>query len=143
MRRTLVILIICCFVSVSVVRVDEPTIAQITHSQFQSVDETGTPAYNSTNKVILEGIVLNNPADMLNPTPDDTIFEMYNLGAQWQFFLQGSGDDHAGTAVFMAQLHDLLSSYRVQVACRLIQKQNLRLISKSPRYRNPLLFPRA
>jgi len=45
---------------------------------------------------------------MLDPTPDDTITELFNLGGQWQLFIQGEGDDHAGTAVYMAQLYDNL-----------------------------------
>jgi hypothetical protein len=87
---------------------DEPSIAEITHSQFQAVDVTGGLTYNVTEKVILEGIVLNNPGDMLDLTPDDSITQMYNLGAQWQFFFQGEGNDHAGTAVYMAQLYNNL-----------------------------------
>lgn len=81
------------------------TVAQVTHRQLQAVTATGEQAYTATQKVILEGIVLHNPADMLDPTPDDTITEMYNLGGQWQLFFQGEGTDHAGTAVYMAQLY--------------------------------------
>ncbi|MEN6574747.1 MAG: hypothetical protein ABFD90_00280 [Phycisphaerales bacterium] len=86
----------------------DPTVGQVTHRQFQAVDNTGEKMYATTDKVILEGIVLHNPADMLNPTPDDTIALIYDLGAQWQFFFQGEGDDHAGTAVFMGQLYNNL-----------------------------------
>lgn len=85
--------------------------AEVTHSQFQAVDEKGEQTYvaaNATDKVTLEGILLHNPAEMLDPTPDDSITEPYNLGAQWQFFFQGEGDDHAGTAVFLAQLYNNL-----------------------------------
>ena len=84
------------------------TIAEVTHSEFQAVDGTGEQIYNTTQKVILEGILLNNPADMLDPTPDDSITDLFDLGAQWQFFFQGEDQDHAGTAVFLAQLYDNL-----------------------------------
>ena len=86
----------------------DPTVGLVTHRQFQAVSGSGEQTYAETEKVILEGIVLHNPADMLNPTPDDSITAIYNLSAQWQFFFQGEGDDHAGTAVFMGQLYDNL-----------------------------------
>ncbi len=86
----------------------EPSVAKIAHSQFQAVNDTGEQTYNATDKVILEGILLHNPADMLDPTPNDTITQLYNIGGQWQIFFQGEGDDHAGTAVWMGQLYNNL-----------------------------------
>jgi hypothetical protein len=86
----------------------EPTVARVTHREFQAVKSTGEQAYTATLKVTLEGIVLHNPADMLNPAPDDTITQRYNLGGQWQLFFLGEGQDHAGTAVYLAQLYDNL-----------------------------------
>ncbi len=82
-----------------------PSVAQVTHREFQAVNSGGEQTYKATQKVILEGTVLHNPADLLDPTPDDTISELFNLGGQWQLFFQGEGDDHAGTAVFLAQLY--------------------------------------
>ncbi|OHB66556.1 MAG: hypothetical protein A2Y76_05330 [Planctomycetes bacterium RBG_13_60_9] len=86
----------------------DPSVAPVTHGEFQAVGSTGEQTYQATQKVTLEGIVLHHPADLLNPTPDDTITQMYNLGAQWQLFFQGEGDDHAGTTVYLAQLYDNL-----------------------------------
>jgi len=86
----------------------DPTIAQVSHSEFQAVDAAGEQTYTATDKVVLEGILLHNPADMLDPTPDETITEMFNLGGQWQIFFQGEGDDHAGTAVWLGQLYNNL-----------------------------------
>ncbi|HQI28660.1 MAG TPA: hypothetical protein PLT20_11295, partial [Sedimentisphaerales bacterium] len=71
-------------------------------------DVTVEQAYAATQKVVLEGILLHQPADMLDPMPNDAITTMYNLSAQWQFFFQGEGQDHAGTAVFMGQLYNNL-----------------------------------
>jgi hypothetical protein len=84
------------------------SLAAVTHTDFQSVDASGEHIYTTTEKVTLEGILLHHPADMLDPTPDDTITEMFNLGGQWQIFFQGEGDDHAGTAVFLGQLYNNL-----------------------------------
>jgi hypothetical protein len=85
-----------------------PTVANVTHSDFQAVDASGEHVYNATEKVAIEGILLHNPADMLDPTPDDTITDTYNVGGQWQIFFQGEGQDHAGTAVWMGQLYNNL-----------------------------------
>jgi hypothetical protein len=86
----------------------DPTVAQVTHSKFQAVDAAGEHTYNATDRVILEGILLHNPADMLDPTPDDTNTQTFNLGGTWQIFFQGEGDDRAGTAVFLGQLYSNL-----------------------------------
>ena len=86
----------------------EPTVAKVTHSEFQAVDATGEHTYTATDKVVLEGILLHNPADMLDTTPDDTITEAFNLGGAWQIFFQGEEDDHAGTAAWLGQLYNNL-----------------------------------
>ena len=80
----------------------------ISHTEFQAVNGAGEHTYAGTDRVTLEGVVLNQPADMLDPTPDETITQMYNMGGQWQLFFQGEGDDHAGTAVWMGQLYSNL-----------------------------------
>ncbi len=85
-----------------------PATASVTHREFQAVNAGGEQTYQAAEKVVLEGIVLHQPADMLDPTPDDSIRTTFNLGAQWQFFFQGEGDDHAGTAVFLGQLYNNL-----------------------------------
>ncbi len=82
--------------------------AMVTHSKFQAVDSAGEQTYGKADKVTLEGILLHSPADMLDPTPDDTITQMYNLGGMWQIFFQGEGDDHAGSAAFFGQLYNNL-----------------------------------
>ena len=84
------------------------TVASVTHTEFQAVNTAGEQAYNRSDKVILEGILLHNPADMLDATPDDTVTELFNISGQWQIFFQGEGDDHSGTAVWMGQLYNNL-----------------------------------
>ena len=37
---------------------------------------------------------------ILDPTPDYSITQAYNLGAKWQYFFQDEDNDHAGTAVY-------------------------------------------
>jgi len=88
----------------------------LTHSEFQGVDGAGEHTFASGEKVTLEGIMLNRPADMLDPTPDEGVTQMYNLAGQWQVFFQGEGNDHAGTAVWMGQLYGNLPRVRWMAA---------------------------
>jgi len=106
--KRFMILVECLILLPAIVAGAAPTVAQITHSEFQAVNATGEQTYNATDKVILEGILLHNPADMLDPTPDDTVTQLYNISGQWQIFFQGEGDDHAGTAVWLGQLYNNL-----------------------------------
>jgi len=71
-----------------------PGIAE-TNWELQSVDENGVPNYYKVgadptpeNLVVIEGICLNNPEDMLDPAK------------MWQIFVQGEGDDLGGTAAW-------------------------------------------
>ncbi len=84
------------------------TMAEVTHREFQAVNAAGELTYAATERVTLEGIVLHNPGDMLDPTPDDGMTQMYNMAGQWQLFFQGEGDDYAGTAIWMGQMYSNL-----------------------------------
>ena len=107
MKSLLVLTMALSFLSIDIVKA-APAIANITHSEFQAVDTGGEQIYNATEMVVLEGILLHNPADMLDPTPDDTITETFDISGQWQIFFQGEGEDHAGTAVWLGQLYNNL-----------------------------------
>jgi hypothetical protein len=98
---------VLCLICTSVEEA-ESAVAEVTHSEFQAVNAFGEQMYNASEKIILEGILLHNPADMLDPTPDDTVTELFNISGQWQIFFQGEGGDHAGTAVWMGQLYNNL-----------------------------------
>jgi hypothetical protein len=86
----------------------DDSVPVVAHREFQAVNAAGESIYTASAKATLEGIVLNNPADMLDPTADDSITAMFNMGGQWQIFFQGEGDDHAGTAVWFGQLYNNL-----------------------------------
>lgn len=82
--------------------------SSITHWDLQAVDEDGAASnglVGSSTKVVVEGVVLNNPEDMLNGTADAAGEYM---GGQWQIFVQGEGGDHAGTACWMGQYYGKL-----------------------------------
>jgi hypothetical protein len=82
-----------------------------THWQVQAVDGAGVATYYKVgaaitpeNLIVLEGIVLNNPEDMLSSTFNAAGF----MGAQWQIFIQGEDSDHAGTALWMGQKYGMM-----------------------------------
>jgi len=67
----------------------------ITHAEYQQ----GGAAF----PVLLRGIVLNNPADMSDSTPN-FVAQPFNVSTYWQIFVQAvEAGDHGGTAVYMAQ----------------------------------------
>jgi len=81
-----------------------------THREVQSVDEYGDgnhPALLTSDKVTVEGIILNRPDFMLDAEPNQ-YFTGDGAGAMWQIYIQGEGDDHAGTAVWMGQCYSNL-----------------------------------
>ena len=98
MNRIMVLTAMMVLAFVAGVKGDDPTIAEVTHQQLQAVDSDGVGTYAATDKVIVTGIVLNNPEEMLDPTSSTS-----GMGGQYQFYVQGEDDDHAGTAVYMAQ----------------------------------------
>lgn len=85
--------------------VEEPTVATVTHRTLQAVDEAGLGTYVASDKVVFQGIVLNSPEEILDPTPGEM-----GMGSQWQMYIQGQGDDHAGTAVWFGQNYSIVVS---------------------------------
>lgn len=90
--------------------IDWPTVPLLDHETVQAVNGDGSAAFSPNGQPFrLRGIVLNNPADMLDSTPNfipwnDDDPPLFALGAQWQIFVQSIDPaDQAGTAVFMAQ----------------------------------------
>lgn len=100
MNRTMVLAAMLALILAASVRSNGQTVAEVTHWQLQAVDEYGVGTYDATDKVIITGIILNNPEEMLNPTPGTG-----DMGGQWQIYIQGEGDDHAGTAVWYGQYY--------------------------------------
>lgn len=78
-----------------------------THWNLQAVDADGAFAWQGTTPVTLIGVVLNDPAEMLDATANYIPWQAgreWQLGAQWQIFVQPTDPaDHAGTACWMGQ----------------------------------------
>jgi hypothetical protein len=100
MNRTMVLVAILALILAAPVKSNGYTVAEVTHQELQAVDEDGVGTYDDTDKVIITGVVLNNPEEMLDPTPGTGY-----MGGQWQIYIQGEGDDHAGTAVWYGQYY--------------------------------------
>lgn len=104
MKKTcLFLLFVCSLLAVhSTVLADEPL--KVTHRQLQAVHPDGTSSFDDTGpwQVVLEGILLNDPEEWLDPTPDPRIAPWY-MGGQWEIMVCGEGDDHAGTFCWMGQ----------------------------------------
>ena len=84
--------------------VDWDNVPIIPMSQFEAVDSTGLGTYSADGFPIrVIGVLLNNPADMLDSTPDFNTIP-FNLGGQWQVFVQTTeANDFGGVALYMGQ----------------------------------------
>lgn len=87
----------------SLVFADEPTL--VTHWDFQAVHADGSSSFDDAGpfQVVLEGIVINNPEEWLDPTPGPNT----SMGGEWQLVIQGERDDHAGTVCWMGQNYSI------------------------------------
>ena len=78
-------------------------------SNFEAVDANGFSTWNGSYPVTLVGVLLTDPSEMLDATPDflawDDGANKNNLGGQWQVFAQAvvSGGDRGGVECWMAQ----------------------------------------
>ena len=77
-------------------------------SNLEAVDTNGYTAWQGTYPITLVGVLLTDPSDMLDSTPDflpwDNGDNAYNLGGQWQVFVQAlGGSDRGGVECWMAQ----------------------------------------
>lgn len=80
----------------------------VTHTELQAVDSMGVSTWTSTDPFTITGVILNNPEDMLDST---YVTDPVGMGAQWQIFIQGTGGDHCGTALWMGQNYSCLGSW--------------------------------
>jgi DNA/RNA endonuclease YhcR with UshA esterase domain len=101
-NRTIILTAMLAIILTAAFKSDGQTIAEVTHWDLQAVNTDGVGMYEAADKVTITGIVLNNPEEILNPTPSTV-----GMGGQWQIYIQGEGEDHAGTAVFMGQNYSI------------------------------------
>ena len=101
MKKTLFVIGIL-LVSNSLLQAADPVPAS--HRQLQAVDSQGNSTFvqSGIQYVQIEGILLNSPEQWLDPTADATVAPFF-MGGEWEIYVQGEGDDHAGTACWMGQ----------------------------------------
>jgi len=82
-----------------------PTVPIVEHRVFQAVNPDGSSAYTGGFPVRLVGVLLNNPEDWLDPTPNYTPqYVPWAMGGQWEVFVQAAAPpDFGGTACWMGQ----------------------------------------
>jgi len=102
MNRTAVLAAISLFAFTIASNSEGQITNEVTHRDLQAVNADGVSTYEASDKVTITGIVLNNPEEMLSQTPGTV-----GMGGQWQIYIQGEGEDHAGTAVFMGQNYSI------------------------------------
>lgn len=79
-----------------------------THASLQAVNANGASTWSGTFPFTLRGVILNNPEDMLDPTPNFLPWNdganQFRMGAEWQLFFQATEPgDRGGTACWMGQ----------------------------------------
>jgi hypothetical protein len=72
------------------------------------VADTGVSAWNGSFPIVLTGVLLTDPSEMLDSTPDylpwNNGANIYNLGGQWQVFVQVvTNNDRGGVECWMGQ----------------------------------------
>lgn len=77
------------------------------HSVFQAVKSDGSAAYAGGFPLVMRGVLLNDPASLLDATPNYLPYSpanAWNLGGQWQIYFQSvAPGDFGGTAAWMGQ----------------------------------------
>ena len=82
---------------------DDAGYTKVSAYEVMTPDGKGTYPDTGTFPIKMQGILLNNPADMLNSTANFNSIP-FNLGGQWQVFVQSTvAGDRGGVAVFAAQ----------------------------------------
>ncbi|MGA2785999.1 MAG: hypothetical protein ABSF60_00585 [Verrucomicrobiota bacterium] len=79
-----------------------------TVTNLEAVDANGVSTWNGGFPIVLTGVLLTDPSEMLDSTtnfiPWDNGANAYNLGAQWQIFIQTvTPGDRGGVELWMAQ----------------------------------------
>ncbi|HVM63034.1 MAG TPA: hypothetical protein VMV72_19400 [Verrucomicrobiae bacterium] len=78
-----------------------------TVTNLEAVDSNGVSTWNGTFPFTVTGVLLTDPGEMLDSTPDFIPWNngagVYQLGGQWQVFVQALSPDRGGIECWMAQ----------------------------------------
>ena len=85
--------------------------AVVTHAELQAVTSTGTSAWVESFPFTIQGVIVNDPEEMLDPAYNPGASGPSN-GGQYQMFIQAvAAGDRGGTALYMAQMSFLGDNY--------------------------------
>ena len=83
----------------------------VTHWELQAVTSTGTSAWAESFPFTIQGVIVNDPEEMLDPAYNPGATGPSN-GGQYQMFIQAAAaGDRGGTALYMAQMSFLGDNY--------------------------------
>lgn len=82
-----------------------------THWNLQAVDVNGVSTWAGSLPLTVTGVLLNDPAEMLDSTWDPDANASGTMGGQWQVFIQGVDGDRLGTALWMGQNYNSLGPW--------------------------------
>jgi len=99
---------LACFAFASLVAVSTPAttncqIRFVRHWDLQAVTETGTSAWAGSYPFTIIGVLLTDPDEMLDSTPNFQPASSNNMGGQWQMVIQALPPDRGGTFLWMGQ----------------------------------------
>ncbi len=83
----------------------------VTHAELQAVKEDGTSDWTETFPFTIQGVILNDPEEMLDVTYDPDAAAEGRKGGEYQVFFQGVNGDRGGTALWMAQNYEALGGW--------------------------------
>jgi hypothetical protein len=83
-----------------------PSLRAETHANLQSVTATGTSAWSGAYPFTITGVLLTDPDEMLDSTPNyqDYVYGVTTMGGEWQIVFQAAfPGDQGGTFCWMGQ----------------------------------------
>ncbi len=85
--------------------------AVVAHAELQSVTTNGASAWVDNFPFTIQGVILNDPQEMLDPTYNPGATASNMVGGQYQIFFQGVNGDRGGTALWMAQNYNAMGGW--------------------------------
>lgn len=84
----------------------------VTHWELQAVNGDGTSAWTETFPFTIQGVILNDPEEMLDPAFNPDATAEGRTGGQYQMFIQAvATGDRGGSALYMAQNYEAIGPW--------------------------------
>lgn len=84
----------------------------VRHADLQAVNSMGVSTWTNTDPFVIQGVILNDPEEMLDTGCDPDAVESNRMGGQWQIFIQAvATNDRGGTALWMGQNYNSIGPF--------------------------------